>query len=360
MGPLLSSWAKACDVPADYKKAPVEVWTAMRYVNSFRNRLAHVPFPHDLLGDVADALEAATEQLFSISPIRTAHEKNGESSALTGAFRIGRCFLHGGLMESLPEAASDVIQFAFPCRKRGEDNEVWPGNPMLHVDAMMRPHILTRRKDHDLYEYTRFRAEANAVLVLPKSGITKMLPEPAKAEYTSSEEEVLSPVIQDSLVATPLEKGITSMADAIEAIRSEDYGGAISYFECLTRERPAYHIDGSGLVIPRGKKQSALHPTIQKATRLLKLSLDELRKAARHVDVEYQAQAWYERSKSSYHLAKLEPLDESHRKACVEDAERAVDLSEEKKYWTWREHIKTWPPESLAAVANGSAGLRIG
>jgi hypothetical protein len=76
--------------------------------------------------------------------------------------------------------------------------------------------------------------------------------------------------------------------------------------------------------------------------------------------VEYQAQAWYERSKSSYHLAKLEPLDESHRKACVEDAERAVDLSEEKKYWTWREHIKTWPPESLAAVANGSAGLRIG
>jgi hypothetical protein len=59
----------------------------MRYVNSFRNRLAHVPFPHDPLGEVADALEAATEQLFSILPLPTAHEKNGQSSALTGAFK---------------------------------------------------------------------------------------------------------------------------------------------------------------------------------------------------------------------------------------------------------------------------------
>jgi hypothetical protein len=147
MGPLLTAWSKACDVPPDYRRtAPVEVRTAMRYVNSFRKRLAHVPFPHDPLGEVADALEAATEQLFSVAPIPTAHEKDGQSSALTGAFRIGRCFLHGGHMESLTEGASDEIQFVFPCRKRGEDKEVWHARPMLHVDAMMRPHILTRIK----------------------------------------------------------------------------------------------------------------------------------------------------------------------------------------------------------------------
>ena len=74
----------------------------MRYVNSFRNRLAHVPFPHDPLEEVADALEAATEELFSIQPLPICHEKSGESSALTGAFRIGRFFLHGGNMDPSP------------------------------------------------------------------------------------------------------------------------------------------------------------------------------------------------------------------------------------------------------------------
>ncbi len=352
MGPFVSAWSKACDVPPDYKKtAPVEVSTAMRYVNSFRNRLAHVPFPHDPLGDVADALESATEQLFSIAPLPTSHEKNGESSALTGAFRIGRCFLHGGQMESLSEAESDVIQFAFPCRRRGEGNEVWAGNPMLHVDAMMRPHILTRLKGHEVCEYTRFRAEANAVLVQVNSGITKMLPEPAKAEYVSTQEQVPSPVIQaDNAAAPPPDDGITSMSDAIEAIRSEDYDGAIEYFESLTRERPAYHIGWLRLGYSRREKAVRLAPNDPSgAIRLLKLSLDDFRNAAQHIDKDYQAQAWYERSKSSNQLARLEPLDLQHRKVCIEDAERAVSLSDEKKYFTWWEHIETWPPGSLSA-----------
>ena len=48
MGSLLTAWAKACDVPPDFKRQDaVEVRQAMRYVNSFRNRFAHVPFPHD-------------------------------------------------------------------------------------------------------------------------------------------------------------------------------------------------------------------------------------------------------------------------------------------------------------------------
>ena len=52
---LLASWAKTCNVPSDFRRCEVEVRTAMRYVNSFRNRLAHVPFPHDPLQEVAGA-----------------------------------------------------------------------------------------------------------------------------------------------------------------------------------------------------------------------------------------------------------------------------------------------------------------
>jgi len=81
MGPLISSWAKACDVPPEFRKAdPVEVRTAMRYVNSFRNRLAHVPFPHDPLGEVADALEAATEKFFGVSPPPSSHERTEKAA----------------------------------------------------------------------------------------------------------------------------------------------------------------------------------------------------------------------------------------------------------------------------------------
>lgn len=327
----------------------------MRYVNSFRNRLAHVPFLHDPLDEVADALEAATEQLFSITPLPTAHEKNGESSALTGAFRIGRIFLHGGQMESLSEGAPEEIQFAFPCRKRGDDNETWSARPMLHVDSMMRPHILTRLKGHEVCEYTRFRAEANAVLVQGDSGITLILPEPAKAEYSSPEEAVppLPTPGDNPPAAPPLEEGTANMSDAIEAIRSEDYDGAISYFERLTRERPTYHIGWLRLGYSRREKAVRLAPNDPaQAIRFLRLSLDELRNAAQHVDRDYQAQAWYERSKSSYHLANLEPLEDSHRKVCIEDAERAVSLSDEKKFFTWSEHVENWPPWTFAASAS--------
>lgn len=73
---------------------------------------------------------------------------------------------------------------------------------------------------------------------------------------------------------------------------------------------------------------------------------------AEHVDPEYRASALYERSKSLYHLAKLVPSDEGTRTACIAAAEEACLLSEEKKFWTWREHIGAWPPSgSQAALA---------
>lgn len=76
------------------------------------------------------------------------------------------------------------------------------------------------------------------------------------------------------------------------------------------------------------------------AIQLLELSLEDLNKAALHVDPEYQAQACYDRSKASCHLAILDPPDETHRQICLEDAERAVSLSDEKKFLTWWEHTK--------------------
>jgi hypothetical protein len=356
MAPLVNSWSKACDVPPDYKRDKVEVRIAMRYVNSFRNRLAHVPFPHDPLGEVADALETATEQLFSICPLPTAHEKGGKSSALTGAFRIGRCVLHGGHMESLVEGHSDDIQFVFPCRKKGDDNEVWQAKPMLHVDSMMRPHILTRVKGHDVCEYTRFRAEANAVLVQVNGGIVQCLPEPAKGEYVTKAEKpvenvrqpVVAPAVPDQVQVLVRNSELT-MFEAIEAIRSEDYEPAIDFFTKLTRDRPNYHIGWLRLGYARRERAVRIAPDDRvSGVALLKLAIQDLAIAAQHVDLEYRALAWYERSKAWYHLGRLEPEVEQHRANCVEDAEKAFSLSDEKKFLTWVEHVQHLPSLAVA------------
>lgn len=307
MAPLLTSWSKACDVPPEYKREKAEMRTAMRYVNSFRNRLALVPFPHDPLGEVADALEAATEQLFSVAPLPSSHAKDGTSSALTGAFRTGRLFLHGGNIDYLSESQSDEIQFVFPCRKKSEDNEVWLARPMLHLDSMMRSHLLTRVKGHDFCEYTRFRAEANAVVGQPNGVIVARLPEPSKSEYvTKAEAEVevqmTVPSAQvDPTLAPPVKQGLTRQ-EAIEAIRSEDYEPAIEFFTKLTQQQPGYHV--GWLRLGYAQREWAVRKAQndnQAAVDLLKQAVQNFTKATDHKDIEHRALAWYERSKAWFH-----------------------------------------------------------
>ena len=131
------------------------------------------------------------------------------------------------------------------------------------------------------------------------------------------------------------------MSDAIEAIRSEEFDSAISFFEELTRERPNYHIGWLRLGYARREKAvRRAHDDSDEAVRLLNLSLNDLAKAAEHVDPEYQAQALYERSKSAYQLARLFPESAQDRSTCLADAEAACSKSDEKKFLTWLEHIQ--------------------
>lgn len=348
MGPLLSGWARACDVPFDFKKnSDVEVRTAMRYVNSFRNRFAHVPFPHDPLEEVAEALESATDDLFKIIPLATSHEKAGESSALTGAFRIGRFFLHGGNMELMPASNSEELEFVFPCKKKGEGIELWSAASMLHIDSMSRPHILTRVKGHDICEYTRFRAEANAVLVRPSAGLAAAMPEPIKAEFVQSAEPEPA-VYLDKEQKTLNDQTEITMSDAIDAIRSEDFDTAIAFFKKLTEERSYYHIGWLRLGYAKREKAVRIESKNPKeAEQLLIESLRDLEKAAKHSDSEYQAQALYERSKSAYHLKRLFPSSIPADADYIADAEQACAKSNDKKYLTWLEHVRLWAPSGV-------------
>jgi hypothetical protein len=346
-GDLVSAWAKACDVSPDFRAAdPAGVIVAMRCVNSFRNRFAHVPFPHDVLAEISDALETLTEKLFSITPLPKSHEKNGQSNPLTGAFRRQRCFLHGTQSQVVdqPDAGGEW-EFVFPCQRRGDPPaESWLAGPVIHIDAMMRPHVLTRVKGHEDCEYTRFRAEANAVQMLP-GRIAEWFPDLSKAEYQPDPE----PLLDRPSAGEP---DIT-MSDAIEAIRSEDYDTAINFFENLTVQRPDYHIGWLRLGHARREKAVRIAATDrEEALRLLHSAASDLNQAAQHMDPRYQAVAHYERSKAFFHLARLEPHSQENWRLSKEQADSARNQSSDKKYQTWWEYLEVTTPKT---VENSSA-----
>lgn len=340
IGPLVTHWAKACDVPSEFQsKEVVEVRAAMRYINSFRNRFAHVPFPHDPLEDIATSLEHATEQLFSVCPLPTCHEKEGRSSPLTGAFRIGFCFLHGSQCESLPQGEpSPELQFVFPCQKKGTF-ESWPASPFVHLDSMVRAHILTRVRGLDICEYTRFRAEANAIVVISNTKISDCLPEPDKNTYRST------PSLQAEY---PRGTEIT-FSDALEAIRNDDFETGITFFSDCVKGRPEYHIGWLRLGHARREKAVRISSSDPEAAEsLLNDSLNDLERAAGHVDKYYRALAHYERSKTAYRLARLysegsqpsRDLYKDMKELSRAEAMKACELSTERKYQTWLEYIK--------------------
>ncbi|HPS77213.1 MAG TPA: hypothetical protein PLS53_03560 [Thermoanaerobaculaceae bacterium] len=356
---LALAWGRACDYPDELLKEqdePFRVRQAMRYVNALRNRIAHVPIPYDPLGELADALEASTEELFSVAPTPASHEKGGESSALTGAFRVSRCFLRGSQPPRwLPETQGEYVAFVFPCVEKGPSVETWSARSFVFLDPMMRPHVLTRVKGFDVAEYTRFRAEANAVVVQPNSGIDSRLPRPGRPEY-QTEEEVTTAQPQ-------IPEEANSTMEAIEAIRLEDYDKAIPYFERLTKERPDYHVGWLRLGHAKREKAVRLAPHDKSAAiDLLLQASRSTERATEHRDPEYQALAHYEVSKVYYHLSRLEPDNSAHGEQARLHAAAAARLSPELKYQTWLQHVERWvpsvsfePPDSTCTPIEPSA-----
>jgi hypothetical protein len=334
VGPLLDAWGKTCDVPADFwAKEAVEVRVAMRHINSFRNRFAHVPFPHDPLAEVCDALEGLTEQLFRLSPSPTAHEKAGQSSALTGGLLVGDRFFHGTSHQAVPvtSALAEPV-FIFPCCQASIEYG-WRAAGFIHVDPMMRIHVLTRVKDSDESEFTRFRAEANAVVVLSGLGVRAVLPEPQRSEF------VTPPSAEDETAQTEVQ-GQLDLASALEAIREGDYDKGIEFFSKVVTERPRYHVGWLRLGHARREKAVRIAATDPEAAKeLLSHAVHDLDKATEHVDQNYQATAHYERSKAFHRLALLDPEDPEYRARALEEASRACELSSESRFASWKDYL---------------------
>ena len=254
---LVVAWARVCEVPEDARTAKdAQVRDAMRHINVFRNRFAHIPFPYDGLEDIADALEHVTEQLFSIDPRPWQSFPDARTeNPLIGAIHWRDRLLRGSTYSRAQTQTSEAFCVFPAIPKKNTAPETWNCQPFIFIDSMIRPQILTRLLSSvGRWEYTRFRAEANSVTQKEEPQWLSLLPIPTEDEYRTTE-SVKEDKEEAKLVAAfsqtsgtsdlSVSNGVRTANDfeeALRQIRNEEYEPAIEYFARLVKARPEYHV----------------------------------------------------------------------------------------------------------------------
>ena len=348
IAPLINAWGKACDVPSGIKAAPCAVKGALKIVNSFRNRFAHVPFPYAAIEGVYKTLEKCTENLFS------AHPHSGSPlGALCGAIAIDNNLMKGSLTipNPVPEQTTE-LSFVHGLSKNSA-NEVWPTKCFIYVDKMFRPYVLTRLKDAaGLWEYTRYLAESNAVITVGAPEFFDDFPVPSEAEYELPEDtgiENTTPEKKDTGTTPPSQDTqVRSMVDALRAIRERRFREVIQYLESLVEDQPDYHVGWLRLGYARREwavdlRQEANGKVMPEQRELLELSLNSLNKAKNHVGRQYKAEACYQASKTYYRLWCIEHSDTTLEEALQQTFE-ASETYPDSKYEPGSNIFRTGKP----------------
>lgn len=335
LGPLVRAWAQACDLPPALKGEKVAPKEALTAINSFRNRFAHVPFPYDRVSEVWQSLEECTFHLFAVPPTGS-----NVLSPLAGAFGLGDSLFRGsGFCKPEPSWKSSAEEaFAWGANFA----ESWKARPFVHLDKMMRPYVLTRlRNEEGAWEYTRYLAEGNAILRLNEPAWFKILPQPDKNEYASTEEPqpvATGPVAQPpSIQAHPIQ----DRDQAIQALREKRYEPAIDFFKKELQDRQYYHSGWSRLGY--AQREFAAHLMDirhdEEAKDQLKDSIASYGKAVHHTDSRYSAEAHYHRSKAYWRLWKL-TNSQDDLKAALADAVKAAGTYYEDRFLSWSEYVE--------------------
>ncbi|MBE7508233.1 MAG: hypothetical protein HS101_18380 [Planctomycetia bacterium] len=362
LGPFLEAWRNACDVPVKIEGARVAVRECIRQVNTFRNRYAHVPFPPPPIDEIASALEDVTDQLFGAKCEDNGPEPWNTRGVLTGAMLEGGRFLRGcGLSSFAPPDGITVTEpvFLFTYDQKGKEHEHWRSVPFAHLDASMNGYILTRLKNVDLgtWEYTRFKAEKSPVVTVDNAIWIREFQPPHPSEYPKPETPSLKEAPTSAVPVPPTEqqaKKVESFSDAIDAMRHDDFDGAIEFFESLVKVKPKYHIGWLKLGVARREKAVRLpDESRQETMSLLEKSIESLSKAAEHVDPEYKASAAYERSKARFRLSRMN-ADPTLITEALRDASAAARMSSDERYFTWVDYLERVPSPQTEATSLSS------
>jgi tetratricopeptide (TPR) repeat protein len=334
LGPLVRSWARTCDVPPSVKPELVPVKDAIQAVNTFRNRFAHVPFPYDQLQDVARDLETCTFRLFEVQ------SATSPDSSLSGCFSHKDHLLRGAGFHKTPDAWKGADHECFVWGKLGEQDS-WDARPFILLDRMMRPYLLTRLKNEaGWWEYTRYLAEANAVTSITNPDLLKLLPRPTEEEYRPKKSEQLVQLPEPEANGAIVISVPATQEEAFAAIREGKFEAAIEYFTRAVKERPAYHSGWQRLgVAQREWAVRLMDEEPSKAIELMRQSLNSFRHAIGHIDPQYAAEAFYNRSKSHWRLWQV-TSNSSELKYSLRDAEEAARKHYEERFLSWVEFLR--------------------
>ena len=348
LSPLVTAWSQACEVTPGVKPERVTVLAALRAVNSFRNRLAHVPFPYDAMQKVSEALSLTTEELFSISPSATSG-----SGPLAGAIVHRNWTIQGGGTNETDLFDEDGPLFVFGMKKTSA-GEYWPAAPFIHIDGMFRPYVLTRVKQNSSdWEYTRFLAEANAVTTIRDKTLFDILPVPKSIEYYK--ENSLGEDDQTDNAEEPIAQ---DMGDVTSFIRDRNFPPAITYLENRTNKQPNYHV--GWLRLGHARRELAVDMINkgavgeeEKIRSLLDSSLEALHKAKEHPSRDYKSEAEYHTSKSFYRRWQLSNSEDDLLKA-ISHAAEALRLNPLNRFQSWSEFLYTIP-DALVILSTAEA-----
>jgi tetratricopeptide (TPR) repeat protein len=333
LAPLTRAWGRACDVPPSVVADRVSVKDTFYAINSFRNRFAHVPFPYDQLQEIYRELEVCTFKIFEILPSAA-----NDESPLSGAFAVKDSVLQGSGHRNTPDNWQAVNNETFVWGKKTEP-ETWDARPFILLDKMMRPYLVSRLKNEaGSWEYTRYLAEANAVYSISNPDLLKLLPRPDETDYRKDEP---APKVDDTAGSEvePNETPLSKREEAFAAIRRRDFEPAIKYWKDEVDQKPFYHSGWQRLgFAQREYGVDLMDSERDRAEGLLTQSIASFDHATEHSDPQYEAEAYYNRSKSHWRLWRLtEDKDEFSR--ALRDAETAATRFYDHRFVSWVEFL---------------------
>jgi len=334
LAPLARAWGRACDVPPSVVPDKASVKDTLQAINSFRNRFAHVPFPYDQLQDIYRELEACTFRFFDIPPSAA-----NEGSPLSGSFALKDSILRGPGYRHTPDTWLTVDRETFVWGKNGEQ-ELWDARPFVFLDKMMRPYLLSRLKNEaGSWEYTRYLAEANAVYSLSNPDLLKLLPRPEEADYRKDEPPPKD-TTQTSSKGDMAETPACTREEAFAAVRRRDFEPAIAFWKAEVDEKPYYHSGWQRLGFAQREYGVDLTDSEHdKAEQLLRESVVSFDHATGHGDPQYEAEAYYNRSKAHWRLWRLIG-DTKEFDSAVDDAQTAAARFYDHRFVSWSEFLK--------------------
>jgi tetratricopeptide (TPR) repeat protein len=321
---FFQAWNRLGDVPPEaFKTASFRVQDVFRYIALFRHRLTRVPFSYEPLEAIGEALETVTDQLF--------RSEADKATPLQGGFGKGRSVLRGGVIGLSDEDSGQMAQFIFTAKGKNENPEKWNALSFIHFDSMMRPHLLTRLRQNEsvsIGEFTRFRAEANAVIEKADTQIRFGLPRPKAVEYKNQDAK------QNGHAAQP------GLIEALDDLRQENYDPAIAYFRELVEKQPADYPGWLRLGYARREKAvSGQNEQGEETVSLLIKAIDDLTKACQQKDPQQLARAYYERSRTYYQLDRRMLVRRGHFDLACKDAVTACKLSDEPEFQRWLQFL---------------------